>query len=798
MLAISPKSLARRFVIYVVATSTAITILTSAYQLYADYLCDLAEIETQLDELRQTRLSVLPHHLLTYDEEGLHIAIQSILALNSIEYVEVRDNNEFVIAVGDDAAEAIRQEIYPLYHSSGNGGSSIGSITVHVSLKGVYQHIYDQALIIIISNGIKTFIVSTIILLVFFQLIGRHLIAIGDFATKYRPDLSGKKLKLDRKDTISNKGDELDILVTAMGHMQDRINTASQDSIAREEAEKALRLSDKRFRDYAESSSNWFWEMDEELKFSYGSERFREITGINPEDVYGYTRWKLIDEQLENPASEKWQKHFLQMENREPFRDFQYRLMNHPGEVIHISLSGNPIYNTDGDFLGYRGSGTDITKRKQAEEQLVYQACHDGLTGLISRYELERRASRLLYSISKKHAEHAMCFLDLDQFKVINDTCGHAAGDELLRQLGRLLQDTIRPQDTLARLGGDEFGVLMGNCTLKQARHIADKILKTITDYQFQWEGNVFRIGVSMGLVAITKSTGNFTDLLKQADAACYLAKDLGRNRIHVYHPDDTELAIRHGEMQWVGRISQALDDNRFCLYAQPIEPLEDDGRRHYELLIRMLDEHGDIILPGAFLPAAEHYNLIEKIDYWVVENTCTSLAEHPAFVEQINFISINLSGPSLTNPDILKSILHNFEAFGVPPGKVCFEVTETVAISNLNSAINFINRLKKSGFRFALDDFGSGISSFGYLKYLPVDFLKIDGMFVRGIADDPIDYAMVKSINEIGQVMGMKTIAEFVENEEVKLMLKNINVSYVQGYAIGRPQPLVDTITQG
>ena len=278
---------------------------------------------------------------------------------------------------------------------------------------------------------------------------------------------------------------------------------------------------------------------------------------------------------------------------------------------------------------------------------------------------------------------------------------------------------------------------------------------------------------------------------MKQADAACYMAKDLGRNRTHIYHLEDTEIAERHGEMQWVNRISQALDENRFCLYAQAIVPLDDSNEKHYELLLRMLDKEGKIISPGAFLPAAERYGLVEKLDAWVIENAIAFLSANPEFLKGVHFISINLSGPSLTNGPFLNSIITQLKESGIDAGKICFEITETVAISNLTAAITFITVLKQVGCSFALDDFGSGLSSFGYLKKLPVDYLKIDGMFVKGIVDDPIDRAMVKSIHDVAQVMGMQTIGEFVENDEINRVLKDIGVNYGQGYGIEKPRPL-------
>ena len=440
----------------------------------------------------------------------------------------------------------------------------------------------------------------------------------------------------------------------------------------------------------------------------------------------------------------------------------------------------------------------EVARREEAERnaaQIRFQASHDALTGLHNRHEFERGAERLIESAQQNHGEHALCFMDLDQFKVVNDTCGHIAGDELLRQLSIILQDAVRINDTLARLGGDEFGVLMENCSMKQALRTATMIQRNIQEFQFVWEDEKFQIGVSIGLVAIDQTTASMTDLLKQADAACYVAKDMGRNQIQIYNPDDTILARRHGEMQWVARINQALEQERFTLYAQAIEPLGKSSGLHYELLLRMIGDNGEIIAPINFLPAAERYDLMHKLDVWVVEEALSLMASNPDFLKQVNFISINLSGQSLTHVRFLNSVAARIEALGFDPGKLCFEITETAAISNLRAATEFINRLKALGCHFALDDFGSGLSSFGYLKNLPVDYLKIDGVFVKDVAEDPIDHAMVKSINDIGHVMGMKTIAEFVETDAIRSMLLDLHVDYAQGYDIGRPLPFADVL---
>ncbi len=460
-----------------------------------------------------------------------------------------------------------------------------------------------------------------------------------------------------------------------------------------------------------------------------------------------------------------------------------------------VSITG--VTNSEGELSHCIAIQDDVTNEYELSEQLSYQASHDSLTGLVNRREFEIRAEALLANSRNTTAEHALCYMDVDQFKVVNDTCGHHAGDEMLRQLSKALLDKVRKSDTLARLGGDEFGVLMEHCSPEQALRVADTLLQTIQDFHFSWEEHDFKVGISIGLVSITQDLPSLTELLKQADGACYIAKDMGRNRIHVYREDDEDMSRRHGEMQWVTRIYQALENNKFCLFAQSIEALNAEQHRHYELLIRMKGEDGNLIPPGAFLPAAERYNLIEKLDSWVIKEAFSLLAGNPVFLQEVSFISINLSGQSLTQPGFSDFIVSQLKEYGIEAHKICFEITETTAISNLSTASSFISSLQELGCRFALDDFGCGLSSFGYLKNLSVDYLKIDGMFVKDIVTDPIDRAMVKSINEIGQVMGMRSIAEFVENDEIKHMLREIGVDYVQGYGIEKPRAFEEILAE-
>ena len=439
--------------------------------------------------------------------------------------------------------------------------------------------------------------------------------------------------------------------------------------------------------------------------------------------------------------------------------------------------------------------GSDLTQSISANEQLIYQAMHDELTGLINRYEFERRGWHLLKSIDDDSGEHALCYIDIDQFKVVNDSCGHGAGDVLLRQLGQVLSDSLRDTDTLARLGGDEFGVLLTNYSLSQAEEAVVAMQNAIQEMQFLWEDQLFQIGVSIGLVVINDSKQSFTELLKHADAACFMAKDLGRNRMHIYRPEDADISKRHGEMQWVARINRALDEDRFVLYAQKILDLKNPNNLHFEVLLRMVGEQGEIIGPGAFLPAAERYEVMHKIDDWVIENTLSLLANHSCPAEKTLMVSINLSGQSLTKQNFKNVVLDSIERFNIDPKILCFEITETAAVSRLESAREFIESLQNIGCSFALDDFGRGVSSFAYLKNLPVDYLKIDGMFVKEMDTDPIYRAMVKSINEIGQVMGMKTIAEFVETTDICKMVEEIGIDYAQGYGIAKPEEFTDIL---
>lgn len=464
------------------------------------------------------------------------------------------------------------------------------------------------------------------------------------------------------------------------------------------------------------------------------------------------------------------------------------------GSEYAVTHTLAPIRDPQENVIGCVVVFNDVTRTQDMQSQLIHQATHDALTGMLNRIGFDSMANQLIEKAHIEQSEHILGYMDLDQFKLVNDTCGHVAGDELLRQVSTLIQEKLRSGDTIARLGGDEFGVLLHNCPADKGVEVAEKVREAIQSYRFSWDGKQFAIGVSIGLVVINGDAPDLAKLLSVADSACYTAKDLGRNRVHLYQSNDAELAERQGQMRWVTKIREALDNDKLRLFYQPIAPIETISARsgHYELFVRMVGDDGSIIPPGAFIPAAERYNQIQEIDLWVVKNSLAwagdILRKNPNSLE---LCAINLSGASVGDSTCLNEIVDAFERYQVPYGKICFEVTETAAIANLDAAQKFIRALKAKGCLFALDDFGSGLSSFGYLKNLPVDYLKIDGAFIKDIVSNNIDSVMVHSIATIAHEMGLKTIAEFVEDRAIVDRLLTLGIDYVQGYYIGRPMPL-------
>lgn len=469
-------------------------------------------------------------------------------------------------------------------------------------------------------------------------------------------------------------------------------------------------------------------------------------------------------------------------------------LVNRRGQEIAIQDSAAPIRDRSGKIIGVVMVFHDVSKERRLRRALAYQATHDALTGLINRREFENRLNEaLLTARSDEGTTHCLLYLDLDQFKLVNDTCGHQAGDRLLKQITGLLQTRIRTSDTIARLGGDEFGLLLQDCTAERAAKIADNLRQAIREFRFEWQDGAMNVGVSIGIVEINSTSESIASVMSAADVACYAAKDSGRNRVHMYQYSSAP--ERHREMQWVSRLTRACEENRLELYYQPIVPIgaTRDTRGHYELLLRMRNEHGELVQPAEFIPAAERYNVMSMIDRWVVSQALGALAHYRTDGDPRHgyTLSINLSGTSLNDDRFLEFLINELQTYDLSPGAVCFEITETAAISNLANVVHFMREFRARGCLFSLDDFGSGLSSFMYLKNLPVDYLKIDGSFIQNVTTDHVDRSMVEAITQIGRAMGLKTVAERVESAEVLRCLADIGVEYAQGFYIAKPESI-------
>jgi diguanylate cyclase (GGDEF)-like protein/PAS domain S-box-containing protein len=491
-------------------------------------------------------------------------------------------------------------------------------------------------------------------------------------------------------------------------------------------------------------------------------------------------------EPLENPLTSS-------IRRVRPMKSSRPMLMiRRDGNELYVESTAAPIRDGVGKVVGAVLVFHDVSESRELNRKLSYHASHDALTGLVNRREFESRIERCLKSARAQEGSYALCHLDLDQFKMINDSCGHAAGDTLLGQMGALLKSKIRWRDTLSRLGGDEYGVLLESASLEDALRTAEVLRETVKGFRFEWEDRVFKLSASVGVVPITADNEDVASILSAAEGACAAAKEQGRNRVHSFAENDIELMRRRRETQWAARISAALDDGRFELYRMPIMSLKhrEEGE-HYEILVRMRDEQGKIISPDHFIAAAERYNITPAIDRWVIENTFRWLVSEADERERLLMCAINLSGQSLGDDKFLPFIIEQFQKSGLDASKICFEITETSAVASFSQANRFIRSLKELGCKFSLDDFGTGMSSFNYLKQFPVDYLKIDGSFVRGILNDPIDREMVRSINEIGRLTGKLVIAEFAENPEIIETLRQLGVDYAQGYGIAQPSRL-------
>ncbi len=578
---------------------------------------------------------------------------------------------------------------------------------------------------------------------------------------------------------------------------------AAQPGVASQKLNQAQQLERDRYRHYAKASADFFWETDENLHFSRISPEIETALGVEVGSLIGRTHEDLLSRAGDANDSASWDQHLQTLADHKPFRDFEFKWIA-AGETKVVRYSGIPVYNSDSVFMGYRGAGRDVTASTKQAESVAYHANHDALTGLVNRRHFEALVKTAIENVRVDRKPHALFFMDLDNFKIVNDTCGHLAGDELLRQLSSLFTRLVRKSDVLARLGGDEFGVFLYNCNIAQALKLANQLRSEVENFQFLWEENRFMVGVSIGLVVADDRWPNLEALFSAADSACYIAKNEGRNQVVVHREADGKSSNRKIETHWVEEINAALDESRIVIAQQKILPLQgldcstidesiasklksDDGA-HFEVLMRLVAPNGELVNPKAFLPSAERYGLSARLDATVIDVTLEWLKRNPGYLQRVRHCSINLASGSFAKEGFADALIEHIKDSGIPPTKLCFEMTETATIANLSAATDFMNRLAELGCRFVLDDFGAGLSSFAYLKNLPIDFLKIDGRLVRNIRDDQIDFTMVKAINQVGQSLGKRTIAEFVETPQLFETVCDIGVDYAQGFEISKP----------
>ena len=566
----------------------------------------------------------------------------------------------------------------------------------------------------------------------------------------------------------------------------DRIRTEKQNRI---EAQHVAINSLKMYQQLFENTVEGIFFLDEKMRFISVNPAFLSIFGYRSQDALPLRKSDVLETLFFNPVDLQE----LKLELREhKSTELEIQLKKTDGSKFWASLSVRLFSNSNNKDARIEGSVIDINNRKLNEDKLRYLASHDPLTGAYNRREFECLLSQAFVEAQKGFAKSCVLYMDLDQFKILNDTCGHPAGDILLRDLTQQMIGALGTEGSLARLGGDEFGVLIKRGSFDTFYRIANAMLSLVSNYRFTFQDKVFCLGISIGLIEVSHESESIEKIMSLADTACYLAKDAGRNRIHIYSAENPELQKRRTEMNLVTTINNALENDLFELYCQEIMGFKSGKKRMgFEVLLRMLDENQNPISPDSFIPAAERYNLMERIDKWVVLNTFAFLAKNTDLIVKGEHYSINLSGQSMTDDSFSDFLISCFSKYKIPYQNICFEITETVAVTNLSFLTDLMRKFQALGCSFSLDDFGSGFSSYGYLKNLPVNYIKIDGAFVLNIVEDKVNSVMVRSINDVAKALNMKTVAEFAENEQIVETLKEIGVDYMQGYQIHRPEKM-------
>ena len=548
----------------------------------------------------------------------------------------------------------------------------------------------------------------------------------------------------------------------------------------------------KRFQHFSDLGADCFWEIDSEKKLNFVAGDISEMFGLEPEQVVGKSVKKILRSlepkipDLKSVVPSLVQHGFWEGALIKPLDEKKERT---------IRIVASALYDTEDVLIGARGTVVDVTVASELAKKLKYQATHDSLTGLYNRREFDRLLEEAILEWDKSGTRFCVCMIDLDRFKVVNDNCGHAAGDILLKQLAEQIKKSVRSADIVARFGGDEFTILLYNCSLQNGVRIANVIRETIESYRFNWKDEIFQVGASIGIADASNSLGNVEDVLLAVDACCIKAKSLGRNQVQAYSPTDESVAMQHGEMQWMARITQALQDDQLILYYQPIVPVTPSSGAgvHFEILLRMRAHDGTIYSPAMFLPAAERYSLIDKIDRHVVELALQWISRQSIGPETQLKVNINLSATTISDDIFQDHIFNRISELGVNARHLCFEITESAAMKNMFKTIEILNNMRSLGCTIALDDFGSGFSSMSQLQTLPIDYIKIDGALITDLPGSEINRALVKSVSEVAKILKVKTVAEFVESEDILQVLQDLGIDYAQGYLFGKPEELID-----
>lgn len=711
-----------------------------------------------------------------YNNEG-----ESISSISSTKYDAIPDNNKLYIETGVFRST---ESIDDFDSEDINYKNRVGTLRVVVST----QELEKEKNAIILEGVIITLLlvlITTIVTIAFIKRITTPFMAILNGIDIIRKGNVGYQLE-------SSSITELDSLARSINEMSTTLK-AAQDEIVNK-SDNALYVERSKALVTLESIGEGVITTDTESNITYMNPAAEILTGTRFRNMQNQNIHKVLRIRYANSDTiTKYPVEKVIHDKKNLSHDPHLTLVKPDNSELVIKDTASPIMDQTGNVIGLALIFHDFSNVKHMSDKLAYQASHDDLTDLYNRREFERQLKDALKDACDRDTEHTLCYIDLDQFKTINDTCGHLAGDILLKQISHQIKNRIRRHDLIARLGGDEFGIIFYDTPVNEAESLAEAIKGGVADFKYIWHDKSFDIGISVGLVPINATVNSHSELLMRADSACYIAKDKGANCIHTYAPSDKDFIRRNTELQWYNTIIDALDADDFFLFCQEIQPLtlskgQESGR--YEILLRMRSEDGTA-LPDEFIPAAERYLLMSRLDRWVMD-TFLSFFETKAIDDfGGNTYNINLSGQSLCDDEFLDYTIQRLQGRYVNPAMLTFEITETAAISNLDKALHFINTLKKLGCRFALDDFGTGVSSFQYLHDLPVDYLKIDGKFVRNIDNNEVNHSIINAITDIGHELGLEIIAEYVEDETIREKLKNCNIDYIQGYAVGKPFPL-------